>query len=129
MKSILISLIEKLLRGPLTPEEKNRLVVHILDKEHALPIRGIIYIRDGGLFINGEPVDYERVQVLRHSAAQVLENRAFRLCADQVRYLAVEKGLSSKLLPDDLLFYRAALWYADEMRKHLAILAQTEVHS
>jgi hypothetical protein len=124
--NFLISLIEKLLRGSLTAPQRNRLVIHILDIETALPIAAILTGSDEGILVNGELLDFEKARMMRDAAMRVLENQAFKLCADQVRYIAIKNGLATGLLPEDLLFYRAALWYADELKKHLALLAQED---
>jgi hypothetical protein len=125
-KDFLIRLVEKLLRGDLTPEQRNRLVVHILDIEGALPIHAIVTSDDEGVLVNGEQLNYDNASVLRNSATQVLDNRAFKLCADHVRFIAFKHGLATGLLPSEILFYRASVWYADQLKAHLALLAQRE---
>lgn len=126
MKNALIWLIERLLNGALSPAQRNRLVIHILDKLSALPLRAIIVSSDEGLLVNGQTVDFEKARALRDSSTRVLESQAFAICLDQVRFLAVQKGLATGLPPEDLLFYRAALWYSDELKAQLAVLAQRE---
>lgn len=117
--------IKMLLKIPLSIEEKNSIVINILDNLTALPIRAIITASEEGILINGAPLDFESAKVMRDGATRVLTNKAFQLCADQVRFAAVQKGLATGLQPEELLFFRAALWYADELKSHLAILAQS----
>jgi hypothetical protein len=92
----------------------------------AWPLHAIIVDSGEGLLINGQPLDIEKARVLRDSALRVLENQAFNLCHDQVRFLAVKEGLATGLPPEGLLFYRAAMWNMENMKSVLARLAQTD---
>lgn len=124
MKDWLIWLVSRLLRGKLSATQRNHLVMHILAVESALPLHATIRSSDEGLLINGKPVDLDKAKKLRELAGVVIDNQAFKLCAEQVRYVAVHNGLRTGLPPEDLLFYRAALWYSEQLDSHLALLAQ-----
>ena len=114
-----------LLKGErLTLAERNALSTAILGALEALPIRDIVSASDEGILINGKSLSIEKVNVLREAALASLENQAFNLIGDQVRYVATERLLNKVNVPEDLYFYRAAVWFVEQMRAHLQILAQ-----
>jgi len=110
----------------LSPEERILSTGVILDKLNALPLSAIIAVSDGAITVNGQELDVEKARTLRESALRVLENQAFKLCHEQVRWIAVQKGLATELSPSDLTFYRAALWYSEQLVAHLSLLAQKD---
>lgn len=108
----------------LTLAERNALSTVILERLEALPIRGIITNSDEGILINGQPVSVEKMRTLRESALAALDNSALNLVGDQVRWVATERLLHKVVVPEDLHYYRAALWGIEQLKAHLQTLAQ-----
>ena len=108
----------------LTLAERNSLSTVLLDKLEALPIRDIITTSDEGILINGKGLSLEKLRVLREAAIAAIDNQAFNLVGDQVRWVATERLLNKVTIPEDIYFYRAAIWFIEQMRAHLQILAQ-----
>lgn len=104
--------------------ERNALSTAILEQLEALPIRGIITNSDEGLLINGKPVEVEKMRTLRESAIAALDNQALNLIGDQIRWVATERLLHKVIVPEDIYYYRAALWAIEQLRAHLQTLAQ-----
>lgn len=114
-----------LLKGKrLTLSERNSLSTAILADIEALPLRDIITASDEGILVNGKPLNIDKAKVLRESALAALDNQAFNYIGEQVRYVASERVLNKVTVPEDLYFYRAAIWFVEQMRAHLQILSQ-----
>lgn len=109
-----------------TIEERNLYTGILLEKVSALPISAIITVSENGTLINGAPVDFEKARVLQARADAALTNEAIKLCREQVRWVAILNGLATGLKPEDLLFYRAAIWYHDQLTAHLRLLAKRD---
>lgn len=110
-------------RLDLTLEERNLCTDLVLAKLEALPLRDIIKSSDEGILINGKPADLDILKVLRESALQALDNRAFNLIGEQVVWLAVQNGVHKGDTPEKLHFYRAAIWFSEQFKAHLQVLA------
>lgn len=104
--------------------ERNILSTAILERLEALPLRDIIEPSDEGILINGKPLNIEKARVLREAADAAIENQAFNYIGEQVRYMATERLIQKVTAPEDLYFYRAAIWFSEQMKAHLQILAQ-----
>lgn len=111
-------------RADLTIEERTLCTGVVLDKIAALPLRAIIENSDEGILINGKQVDIEKLRVLREHAVAALDNQALNFIAEQVVWIAVQRGIHQAKTPEDLFFYRAAIWFSEQMKIHLQILAQ-----
>jgi hypothetical protein len=61
--------------------------------------------------------------MLNESAIALKDNQALRLIRDQVRFMAVDKGYLQSKDPEAQLFYKAALWYAQEEQALIDSLA------
>lgn len=107
-------------------EERNLYTGILLEKVSALPLSAIITVSENGTLINGAPVDFEKARVLQARADSALTNEAVKLCREQVRWVSVLNGLATGLKPEDLLFYRAAIWYHDQLTAHLRLLAKRD---
>lgn len=107
-----------------TLEERVELSTAILDTLSALPLRAIIEDSEQGILINGKLADLETLKVLRDSAHQALANKALDFIGQQVEFIAVQRGVHQATKPEDLYFYRAALWFSQQLKQHLRILAQ-----
>lgn len=107
----------------LTLEERTLSTTIILDKLEALPLRAIIENSDEGILINGRQVDIDKLRVLRESAIQALDNQAFNLIGEQVVWIATDRVIRKALTPEELYFYRAAIWFSEQMRQQMQSLA------
>lgn len=110
----------------LTLAERNLFTSEMLDSLNALPLRDIITSSDEGILINGLPPDIEQVRKLRGSAIAALSNQALNYIAEQVVWVAVQNGIHKGDAPEKLYFYRAAIWFSQQMKAHLEILAGTQ---
>lgn len=103
---------------------KDKLVIHILDAVEARQLNAIIDVNaDGEMTISGKTVDIEKGNQLRAHARAGLENKAFALIREQVVYEAFTGAATKAMTGDDLLFYRAALWWEQRVQAHLQLLA------
>ena len=108
----------------LSVEEKNLLSTTILEKIGALPIRDIISLSENNeILVNGVPLEYDKFTQLREEAKKALLNPAMRLTWDQVRYESFKGGASVGQTPEDIFFFRTAIWNGEQERKWLRILA------
>ncbi len=122
-----IRLVKFLLGRDLTLNQRNSLIVHILDDLGALPIHGIISTSDDGeILINGRSLDIEKAKQLRESARIVLDSVAFKVVNQEVSYSAVVGGVHKAVLSEDMYFYRSAIWFGQQFEKMLKMLAQRE---
>lgn len=111
-------------RSSLTLAQRNSIVIHILDTLEALPLRDIISSSDEGILVNGKQVTLDKLQVLRDAATAALDNQAFNYIGEQVVWVALQRGIHNGTTPESLYFYRAAIWFGEQMKAHLQILAQ-----
>lgn len=107
----------------LTLEERNLCTDAILTGLEALPLRDIITSSTEGVLINGKAVDIGVLRTLRDSAIQALDNRALNFIGEQVVWLAVQNAVHKGDTPEKIHFYRAAIWFNEQLRAHLQILA------
>ena len=123
-----IKLIRWLVGRNLTLEQRNEIVVHILDNLQALPVSGIITVNDDGqLLINNRSLDIEKIKQLRESARAAQDNVALKVVNHEVLYTAVVGGIHKSMTPEDMYFYRAAIWYGQQQQIQLALLAQRQM--
>jgi hypothetical protein len=113
---LLTSLVIWLLaRKELDGECKSRLVSSLLKNVHALPLRGTIFIDNlGAIVVNGKKMPGDQVHMLKNSAKTVKDSLAFRIIVEQTRFLAIEMGTFKAQTPEQIVFGKAALWYASE---------------
>lgn len=111
-----------LLRRDLTLEERVATTSLLLDKNGALPLKEVFEYKDDGVFIMGKPADQKQLLALRESALQALENRAFNIIGEHVLWTAVQRGVHQAVKPEDLYFYRAAIWVIEQMKANLNAL-------
>lgn len=111
-------------RADLTIQERTLCTGMVLDKLDALPLRAIVESSDEGILINGKPVDLDKLRVLREASIAALDNQALNFIAEQVVWLAIQRGIHNGDTPEKLYFYRAAIWFSEQMKAHLQILAQ-----
>lgn len=112
-------------KSNLTLEQRNSIVRHILTNLHGLPIASIISVGESGeILINNSPLDLEKAKQLRESAKIALDNLSLRLVSQEVLFTAIVGGLHKATNPEDLYFYRVAIWYGQQLEAQLKILAQ-----
>jgi hypothetical protein len=115
-----------LARADLSVEQRNSLIVHIMDATKALPLNDMIaYSDEGELLINGRTVSVEKGMQLRESAKAALENQALNIITTQVAWLAVTLGVHKLQGVNDQYFMRTALWWGQRQQECLKLLAGT----
>lgn len=110
----------------LSVESRNLLTAKVLDAVGALPLHDILTVHDGEIRVNGVPLEYDQAVRLREGAKQALANPTLKLVWDQVRYSSFVGGVSTGGSPQDILFYRTAIWNGEQERAWLRVLAGTE---
>lgn len=106
-------------------EDRNEIVIHILDNLQALPLSSIIDTNDDGeILINGRSLDIEKAKQLRESARIALDSISLKVVNEQVLFIAITGGLHNATSPESLYFYRAAIWFSQQLKNQLNILAQ-----
>lgn len=115
------------LRCNLTPKERNEIVVHILTTLQAVPLSDIISTNEQGeMTVSGRTLDMESGKQLMSHARAAQSNQALHLIREQVKYESFVGATTKAALPEDLLFYRAALWWGQREEYFLAQLSQTQ---
>ena len=122
MKAFAVRLVGWLLKRKLTPEQRTEIVVHILNSLQAVPLTDIIVSSETGLYVQGKEISMEQGIVLREAAVQITRNKAWSLIREQVVYESFVGASVKAVKPDDLLFYRAALWWGQQEEKYLRLL-------
>lgn len=95
----------------------------VLDSIQALPTHAIITVDENKIFIRGSALDGERALVMREGAQSALNNVALRTIQEQVLYQAISLGVHQALTPEQMHFAKAAIWYGEEEKKLLQLLA------
>ena len=111
-------------RSDLTIAERTACIGAVLGKLEALPIKDIITNSADGILINGQLPDIEKLRILRESAKSALDNQALNFIGEQVVWIAIQRGIHNADTPEKLYFYRAAIWFSEQLKAHLQILAQ-----
>ena len=110
-------------RLDLTQEERTLCTAAILDKLEALPLRAIVTDSDEGILINGKQADIDTLRALRDSAISALDNKALNFIGEQVVWIATDRVIRKALTPEESYFYRAAIWFGEQLKEQLQILA------
>ena len=111
LNKIAIKLVKWLMTRDLTLDQRNSLVINILDNLGALPIYDIIDVSNTGqILIDGRELDIEKARILREGAKIVIDNPAFKITNERVLYQAVTMGVHNVENPSQMLFARAAIW-------------------
>lgn len=115
------------LKRNLSIQERNQIVIHLLDALKAVPLSAIIDVNtQGELTVSGRTLDMESGRVLLSTARAALDNKALNLIREQVKYEAYVGAVTKAALPEDMLFYRAALWWGQREEHFLNQLAQNQ---
>lgn len=124
MKRLAVWLTQFLLKQKLSKELRVKLMTSILDNLQALPFREIIRVNEQGvLLVNDRTLDIESTVQLRESAHAALQSVALKLINDQVAFNAVTLGVHKVETPDQMIFSRAAIWWGQQQRSLLQLLA------
>lgn len=115
------------LKRNLSVAQRNEIVVHILGALRAVPLSAIISVNETGeLLISGRTVDMEKGKQLLAHARAAQQNQALHLIREQVKYETYVGAATKAASAEDLLFYRAALWFGQREEHFLTQLAQTQ---
>lgn len=125
MRPELHKLAEKVRGMELSDEERNLCTGLLLDKLGAIPLRDILYqdTDTGTVMVKGEEIDFRMAQDLRNGANAALDNRTLTLIREQVAYESAVQALAKANTLSDLIFFRAALWWGEQVQKKLEFLA------
>jgi len=74
--------------------------------------------------VNGKAIDMETAIRLKESASQVLNSFARSLIHQQIQRLAFVNGFHKASDIDQILFYKAALWFSEQEDILLKSIAQ-----
>lgn len=122
---IALKLVNYLLNKDISIEQRNFLTNVILDNLDALPIRGIIEANDAGeILINGSSLDVEKVKQVREAARIADDSPVLKLIREQVTYTAIVNGINKATTPENMNFYKAAVWFGQEEDRIIKLLAQ-----
>lgn len=114
-----------LAKSNLTLEQRNRIISQIMSNLQALPIHGIISTNeDGEILIGGRSLEIDKLRQIREAAIVALDNKALSIVDQEVLYAAVVGGLHKATKPEDLYFFRAAIWVMQQREFQLRTLAQ-----
>lgn len=125
LNKVALKLVKFLLNKELSYEQRNFLTNIILDNLDALPIRGIIETNDDGdIVINGSSLDLEKTIQICDAARIAQSSPILKLIRDQVTYTAIVNGINKAVTPENMNFYKAAVWFGQEEEKIINTLAQ-----
>ena len=100
------------------------LISRILEGLEAIPLQELITFDDAGtLYINGEKVDYEQAKKLSDSAQVMLDSYSRKIIKEHVLSVAGKRGVVEGTTPEQLYFYRVAIWCLLKEEEWLYILA------
>lgn len=129
MRGLIVKLTCYLLKLPLNIEQRTQLVGAILDANNAVPLFDIITEghEGNGIMLGGVQLPSDAARGLRESARTLLNNPARRYVIEQVASIAGRRGISQATKPEDLIFYRAALWWGGQELAIYKALAETAI--
>lgn len=95
-----------------------------LQRIGAFPLRGVLNMdANNRLMVRDKVVSLDDIAMLRDTADTALRSPARKLVHEQVRFMAIDKGFLQSDDPKTQLFYKAALWFAQEEDNLLKQLA------
>lgn len=120
--SVAEKLVAELKNTDLSMKDRSMLISAILDKFAAIPLRDIIYLsEDNNIFVNDKKVSREQQIILRQSAEALASSSTFKLICQQVLYASFVNS-SKAPITDDLVLYKGALWWGQQVDKYLKLL-------
>lgn len=127
MKTFVVWLVGFALKLELTSKERNKIVIHLLDNLQAVPLSDIIGTNEQGeMLVQGRTITMEKGARLQSAAHAMLTNQAMNLIREQVKYETYVGAATKTATPEDLTFYRAALWWGQREEYFLKLLSQTK---
>lgn len=115
-------------RKKLSVKDKTVLLNAILDTIKAIPLQSLVaQDTNRNIYVMGKRLNDDEAFKLRENAGAVLRSNARKLVQDQVRFAAIDQGYLKSDDPTAALFFKAALWYAQEENAVLEKLADTPV--
>lgn len=113
--------------GRLSNENRQLLTAELLDRLGAPPLHASIRIDElGNWFVRDRPLTLERAQKLHQGAKAMLRNYTRQYVQEQIRFLAIQKGVHENVSPEQGLFAKAALWVMQEEQQLYLALGQDE---
>lgn len=110
----------------LSEKDRQALLTIILKSVDAVPLRAMITIDENRqILVNGKQVSEEQRESIVNGARSALNNPALALVRENVRFSAINIGYlqNEKADPYREVFYKSALWYAQEEKNVLTELA------
>ncbi len=127
MRGLVVWLVGIALKLELTSKQRNEIVIHLLNSVHAVPLGAIIDENDQGeMTVSGRTISMEKGSRLQSAAFAALNNETMNLIREQVKYEAYVGAATKTATPEDLGFYRAALWWGQREEYFLKLLSQTK---
>lgn len=124
LSKIRIWLFKYLLRSSLSRDERALYTGFLLNSLEGIPVRDIILINEQGeLLVNGRPLTPEELSAYGKMAKGLLDSPLMKLIWDQIRYTSFKGGVSEGINQDSIIFYRTALWFGEQERAWLRMLA------
>jgi len=108
-------LIKQLSKSNLSTEDRIALTGAITKNLNAFPISNILEITSEGLKVQGKKLDVEQVIHFREACVILKDNFARKVIHEQVRYKAIDMGISKAVSVDTLMFAKASLWVLNEI--------------
>lgn len=117
-------LLKTLSYGELSVRERSTFTSLILSKLDVAPLGAIIKVDETGqLLLRGKPADLEMIKVLQTHASIAFDNKAESLIDEQLIWETTVYGIHNGDDPVKLLFYRAAIWWYQQRKRYLSLLA------
>lgn len=103
-------------------EDRNALVVVLLNRLNTLPLNESIVFGQNSIKINGKDLDIEQMISFKESCVVLKDNWARKVLTEQIKYLAVNMGIYKSVDMNELFFAKAALWCIAEENKLLDLI-------
>lgn len=105
-------------------EDRMLCTTALLNKLNAIPACDIVNVDDSGrIFVNGKPVDSDKITQIRQQAEDLLDNPLRQLVREEVSFRAVKIGVHKANDLKEIFFAKAAIFQAqqeDEIYERLA---------
>lgn len=118
-----------LLKRNLSPEDRSLLLTAVVNTIGAVPVKAIISVGENQqILVHGKPLALDQAIALRESAQAALNSYARALVHEQIRFAAVDAGFLKNESDDRYrsVFYKAALWFAQQENELLKALSPTD---
>lgn len=124
---MIVQVIKWLWRSRLSDKDRLSLLNIVIHRLDIIPLRAIITVDENRrVLVQGKPLDTEQLIVLRESASSTLNSYARNIIREQIRFAAIDQGFLKSDDPQTQLFYKAALWFAQEEQNLLENIASPD---